>query len=73
VSSVLPRFTESDYQLGVFKLFLLRRIPNEKYKVTFFHDWIVILTGILAANLYMCPVIVKLMQILLLRQEPQII
>jgi len=51
VSSVLSRFTDSDYPFGVFKLFLLRKIPNQKYKVTFFHDWIVILTGILVANL----------------------
>ena len=57
MSSVLSRFTDSDYPFGVFNIFLLCIIPNQKYKVTFFHDWIVILAGILVANLSILPCI----------------
>ena len=35
VSYVLSRLTDSDCPLGVFNIFLLREIPNQKYKASF--------------------------------------
>jgi hypothetical protein len=39
VSYILSRLTNSDYPFGVFNIFLLREIPNQKYKA-YFVSWL---------------------------------